>query len=326
LGVDGRHLVYLDEESLVVNRWPDPAGIFRQPVAEKNFFNCCFFPDRILILSRSRLFIFWKASGRFQELPLPQPAAGEFACSGQHIYYGSSQRHLVKYSPAMRRPAWTLRLGNELIGRPLVRAGGVVLGTTDNSVLQVSSRGSVRCWRQLDSILDRPLLPMTDQVAAFLLDGRVVFLHDRGLRTTVFKIQGRPAGTPLAHGDHLYFFLQDGRPVKKLQRLGNRYGIDLELTPGPALWLGGTVTVSFQANNLVVPRSRCLIRDDAGQTLLEKELGTAGRGSLVWLPQRPGEYRVRVSAAARNRNEAAEASLWVYDPRAFLPLWRLFWI
>jgi hypothetical protein len=326
LGVDGRHWVYLDGGYLVVSHWPDPAVSYRQPVVEKEFFNCCFVGERILVMSRGHLFIFWKQSGRFERRPLPLPATGEFASVAQEIYYGSSQRLLVKYSLPKRSLAWKLRLGNDLIGRPLVRDGAIVLGTADNTILQVGARGSVRGWRLLDSILEQALVPMDGHLAAFLLDGRVVFIRDRGLGTTAFTLQGRPAGVPLAYGGYLYFFLQDGGPAHKLQRLGNRYGIDIELTPGPAQWLGGTVTISFQTRNLIVPRSRCLIRDDSGKTLLVKDFKTAGRGSLVWLPQRPGTYRVQVSAEALNRREQAEASLRVFDLRAIIPLWRLFWI
>jgi hypothetical protein len=165
---------------------------------------------------------------------------------------------------------------------------------------------------------------MSDHLAAFLLNRDVVFIHDLRQQVTVFKIQGRPAGTPLACGDHLYFMVQGNGSVKKLQRLGNHYGIELTVTPGPAQWLGIPLTVSFRTHNLLSPRSQCVIQDESGQTLLLKKFKTAGRGSLVWLPKRTGTYRLRVSAAALNRDEGAEVSLQVFDPRAIIPLLRLF--
>lgn len=320
LGMDGRHWVYLDGENLAVRQGPDPDAVFRQPVADKEFFNCHFFPERILILSRRHLFVFWRQSGKFQQLPLPLPAASEFVFLGEHIYYGSSQRQLVKYSLREKKMSWKTKLGHDLERRPQIKAATVVLSTADNNVLQMSQRGSVRWWLALDSILEYALLPMTDHLAAFLLNRHVAFIDVRRQLVTYFKIQGRPAGMPLACKDNLYFLLQDAGNAQKLQRVGNHYGIDLELAPGPAQWLGMPVTVSFQTNNLLTPRSQCLIRAEAGETVLLKKFKTARGGQLVWLPAKTGTYRLRVSAAALNRQEEKEIAVQVFDPRALMAL------
>jgi hypothetical protein len=319
LGIDNRHLVYLDGENLVVCDWQNPAGIFRQPTGNKDLFNCYFSPERILIMSRNQLIVFWRPNGKFQLLPLPLPAAGAFICQGENIYYGSSQRLLVKYSLRKKKLVWKLKLAHELERQPFYADGTIVASTADNNVLQLSNSGSVRWWLALNSILQYNLVPMADNLAAFLLNHEIKFINLRRRQVTVFKINGRPAGMPLAYKNDLYFIVADGG-TQKLQRVGNKYGIDMTLTPEPAQWLGVPCTVSFQTSNLLKPRIQCLIRSEDGQTVLLKKFAMVNRGQLVWLPQQAGIYRVQVSAVALNRKEEKEVSIQVFDQRKLILL------
>jgi len=318
LAVDGDCLVYLDSENLVVYSWQNPAGIFRWPTAEKKFFNCHFFPDRILIMNRRQLFTFWKANGEFQVLPLPLEAAAEFLCQGEYIFYGSSQRQLVKYSLRENKVVWKLKLGQNLERQPCISSRTIVVSPADNNVMQVNSHGSVRWWLALNSILQFNLVPMADHLAAFLMNQEIKFINLRRQQVTVFKINGRPAGMPLAYNHDLYFFLTDGK-MQKLQRVGNQYGIEVTLAPDKTQLLGIPITFSILTSNLLKPRLHSVIRDEAGQTVLIKNFEMANPASLVWIPVKVGIYRMQVSAAALNRNEEREISFQVFDPQKIIP-------
>jgi len=317
LAVDGRHVVYLDGESLVVRDWQKKDGDFRQPARDLEFFNCHFLPERILILSRSHLFVFWKENGRFQQLPLPVPAAGPFVYLGGNIFYGSSRRELANYSLRANRLEWKMKLGHDLQRQPLAQSGTVVVSPADNSILQLNRRGSVRWWLALDSILLYNLVPLSDHLAAFLLNNEIKFIHCRRQEVTVFKISGRPAAMPLAVKNDLYFFIAEGKELR-LQRVGNRYGIDVKITPGPLQLPDAPVTFSFQTSNLIRPRVQCVIRNEDGRALLEKKFAPADQGRLVWLPRQAGMYRLQMSAAALNRTVEKELSFLVFDPRRII--------
>jgi len=318
LGVDGEHLVYLDGENLLVYSWKNPAGIFRQPTDEKKFFNCHFFPDRILIMASRQLFVFWKRSGKFTQLALPEEAAAEFACQGEYIYYGSSRRQLVKYSPRRHKPAWKLKLGQNLERRPYISGGAVLFSPDDNNVMRVNGNGSVRWWLALDSILQFDLVPMADHLAAFLLNDEIKFIGPRRRKETVFKISGRPTGMPLACKHDLYFFLAAGE-TQKLQRVGNRYGLELTRAPDQALWLGEPIVFSIQVHNLLSPRLTAAIVDEKGRTVLNKKYEMTQSASLAWIPARAGAYRLQVRAAALNRNAEQEVPFRVFDPQKIIP-------
>lgn len=318
LAVAGDCLVYLEGETLVVYSWQQPAGIFRWPTAEKKFFNCHFFPDRIVIMGSRQLFVFWRGSGKFQTLPLPVEAAGEFLCQTDAVYYGSSQRQLVKYSLRKNRLAWQMKLGQKLTRQPLLAGGTLVVSPVDNNVIQLNRRGSVRWWSALNSILQFDLVPMTDHMAAFLLNQEIRFIDFSRRQETIFKITGRPSGQPLGYKQDLYFFLA-GEKMQKLQRVGNRYGIELTLAPDQGQWLGEPVMFSIQTSNLLSPRLSAVIRDGAGQKVLTKDFGMIGRAGLVWIPARAGMHSLQVSAAALNRNAEKEISFQVFDPQQIIP-------
>ncbi|MBN2400070.1 MAG: PQQ-binding-like beta-propeller repeat protein [Candidatus Aminicenantes bacterium] len=320
LGVDGRHLVHLDGENLVVRDLLNPDAIFYQPTIDQDFFNCCFFPERILIMSRGHFFVFWRHNGKFQQVPLPLPAVSPFACQGGNIFYGSRQRQLVKYSLRRRKLIWKLKLGHDLVRQPLVQAGTIVVSPADNNVLLVSGSGNIRWWLALNSIMQSDLVPLVDHLAAFLINHEIKFIHIRSQQVTPFKIQGRPAGMPLAYKNDLYFLVAAGEK-QKLQRVGNQYGLEVTVAPGQAQWLGVPVTVSFRSSNLLKPLIQCVIRDQSGKTVLLKKFGLAAQGQLVWLPQRAGIYQVHVSAVALNRKDEKEVSFQVFDPRPIMSIW-----
>jgi hypothetical protein len=79
------------------------------------------------------------------------------------------------------------------------------------------------------------------------------------------------------------------------------------------------ITFSILTSNLLKPRLHCVIRDEAGQTVLAKNIEMANRASLVWIPTQAGIYRMQVSAAALNRNEEREISFQVFDPQKIIP-------
>jgi len=318
LGADRDCLVYLDAAGLVVYSWRRPAGIFRLPAPEKVFFNCHFYSDRIVILSRERLITFWRKNGEFRQAPLPDPAASASYCDGRHVYYGSSQRQLVKFSLSQKRVLWKMKLGQVLERRPFAFAGSIVANPADNNVLQVNGRGSVRWWLALQSTLRFDLVPMNDYLAAMLLNREIKFIDPVRKLVTVFKSSGNPISRPLAFGRDLYFMLQEG-PTVKLQRVGNHYGIDVKLDPDKVQWMGQSIRFSIHSRNLLKPVFDLLICDREGKTVLRKNAEKTEPLQLVWIPDRAGNFTFKVTASGLNRKAEAEVSFQVMDPRKMVP-------
>jgi hypothetical protein len=322
VGVDDDCLVYLEGERLAIRLWGKPSGMFHAPLTETKYFNCYFYPRRILVLGQERLLIFWKETGKFEYLPLPQPAASPFFCDGEKVYYGSTRRCLVKFSLRGKRPDWELKLGKVLERRPFTFAGMVVASPADQTVLQVNRRGSILWWLALQSTMSFDLEPMSEHLAALLLNHEIKFIDPKRRQVTVFKGQGLPASRPLAFRNDLYFMAQDEKAYR-LQRVGNQYGVLIHLEPARARWVERSVRFTLQPCNLLDPSLACEILDAAGRPVFSKSVKSAEPVSLAWVPLLAGKYTIRVQAKALNRDEESEAPLEILDPRQVVPAFYL---
>jgi hypothetical protein len=296
--------------------------MFHAPLTETKYFNCYFYPRRILVLGQERLLIFWKETGKFEYLPLPQPAASPFFCDGEKVYYGSTRRCLVKFSLRGKRPDWELKLGKVLERRPFTFAGMVVASPADQTVLQVNRRGSILWWLALQSTMSFDLEPMSEHLAALLLNHEIKFIDPKRRQVTVFKGQGLPASRPLAFRNDLYFMAQDEKAYR-LQRVGNQYGVLIHLEPARARWVERSVRFTLQPCNLLDPSLACEILDAAGRPVFSKSVKSAEPVSLAWVPLLAGKYTIRVQAKALNRDEESEAPLEILDPRQVVPAFYL---
>ncbi len=318
LGVDADCLVYHDNGQLSVNIWKRSGAVFRSEEKAARFFNCLFTPERILILTPERLLKFWKKEGRFESEPLPQPATSPFLFSAGHLYYGAGERLLVKYSLDGKKPAWKLKLGQPLKRPPLAFAGTVVVSPEDRNLLQVNRRGSILWWQGLGSALSFDLLPMSENLAAVLLNREIKFVDPRRRQVTPFPGAARPLGPPLAWRGDLYFMACEKESCRLL-RLGNRYGVDIELEPAPVLWSGSSLRFTVRMQNLIEPRWECVILDAQGRPVFSRSLEGEGETSLVWVPPLAGTYLIRVRAQGLNRDAQGELSLQVLDARQVVP-------
>jgi hypothetical protein len=314
LGVDGDCLVYLDGKGLVVHLWEKPAGMHRLQELDKRYFNCHFSPERILILGQERLLVFWRKIEKFKSRPLPQPAASPFFCDGEHIYYGSTQRFLVKYAMAKGKLDWKLRLGQVLDRQPLAFAEALVVSPSDQNVLQLNRRGSLLWWQALRSTMKYDLQPMSENLAAVLLNRQVKFIDPKAQRVVAFASEGNPASQPLAFKHELFFLVHDG-DAYRLQRVGNRYGIDILLEGGRAGWVGRSLHIVLQSCNLQRASLSCEIRDEAEQVVFGRSAIKAQRAALDWVPLRPGKFTIHAQASAENRSPVNEELVQVVDPQ-----------
>ncbi len=321
LGVGPDGLVHLEDGRPVVHLWETPGSAFRAQEADKEFFNCHFSPERILVLGKERLFIFWKKTRRFESIPLPRPAASPLLYDGGNIYYGSAQRSLVKFPLPGGGAEWELKLGRVLERRPLAFAGSIVASPSDQNVLQVNRRGSILWWQALGSTMSFDLLPMSGHLAAVLLNREIRFIDPKLRQVTSFKIVGHPVGTPLVFRGGLFFMTHDGKTYR-LQRIGSRFGPEIELEPAPVRWLDRSLRFTLRFHNLPDPSWECVILDAAGGKVFSKSMADSGPVTLAWVPLLAGKYTIRVRARSQNRDWESEAPVQVLDPLQVVPVFR----
>ncbi len=323
LGVDADCLVYHGNGQLSVNFWRRAGVVFRSEEKADRFFNCQFSPERILILTPERLQTFWKKSGRFESETLPQPASSPFLFSAGHLYYGAGERYLVKYSLEEKRLVWKLKLGQVLKRPPLEFAGAIVASPEDRNLLQVNRSGSILWWQGLGSALSFDLLPMSDNLAAVLLNREIKFVDPRRRQVTPFQGAARPLGPPLAWRGDLYFLACEEGSCRLL-RLGNRYGVDIELEPAPVRWAGSSLRFTVSTRNLIDPSWVCEIFDAQERRVFNRSVEGEDSAPLVWVPALAGTYLIRVQARGANRDAQSEMPLQVLDAQQLAPRFYLY--
>ena len=315
LGVGDGAVVHLDGDRPAVRFWDRPREAFRAARGDSGFFDCLVSSGRILVLGRERLYSFRRAAGAFQDAALPAPATSPSCLDGDSLYYGAGRR-LVKYSLSRGRAEWQLKLGHDLRRRPLLFAGAVTATPDDHNLLRVNRRGSLLWWRSLGSGLSCDLLPMGENLAAVLLNREVQFVDPKSRSVVPFTGAARFLGPPLAFGGYLYALDCQGGACRLL-RLGNRYGVDIEIEP--ARWLGRSLRFFVQTRNLVDPRWRCQVLDAQGNAVFRREDRGGERTALAWVPQQAGTFLIRVEASGRNRDARGEARVQVLDPLLAAP-------
>lgn len=322
LGVGPDGLVRLDDGRPVVHLWETPGNAFRAQEADKEFFNCHFSPEHILVMGKERLFIFWKKNRRFESLPLPRPAASPFLYDGGNIYYGSVDRSLVKFPLSGGGAEWELKLGQVLKRRPLAFAASIVASPSDQNVLQVNRRGTILWWQALGSTMSVDLLPMSVHLAAVLLNREIRFIDPKLRQVTSFKIAGRPVGSPLVFRGSLFFMTQDEKTCR-LQRIGSRFGTEIELEPAPVRWLDRSLRFTLRFHNLPDPSWECVILDAAGGQVFSKSMDASGPvATLAWVPLQAGTYTIRLRARSQGRDWESAAPVQVLDPLQVVPVFR----
>ena len=159
---------------------------------------------------------------------------------------------------------------------------------------------------------------MKEHLAAFLLNHEIKFIDLGRRQVTEFTGRGNPVSRPLAVNQDLYFMLQEGKNCR-LQRVGNHYGIELELDPAKVIWTGRSIRFSLQSRNLLDPSFDLQISDPEGQKVFSKSGKISAPLQLVWIPPRAGKFTITVMAKGMNRKAEASMSFQVLDPQKIIP-------
>jgi hypothetical protein len=323
LGAGRDGLVLQENGRPALRLWSDPGTVYAPPEGDGTLFNCHFDRERLLVLGRERLFVFRKQDRRFTSLPLPRPAASPFLCAGESIYYGTTRRTLVKLALPLGRIEWELPLGQLLQRQPLAFAGSVVACPDDQNLLQVNRRGSILWWQALGSTMSSDLRALDGHLAALLLNREVRFIDPRRRRVETLKSSGRAAAGPLAYRGSLWFMVRDGQTYR-LQRLGSRYGVVIELEPAPLRWLKRSLRFTLTFANLPEPAWECVVRDEGGAEVFRQAMDASpGPVTLAWVPQRAGKFVIHVRVRSRGREWQSEAPVEVLDPLRLVPAFYL---
>ena len=315
-GFDRQRLVYQHNDSLVIYDWRQQRAIQEFKINQDDMVGCVYHADFVLLLSGDRVRQYFPDTGKLKEFHLPEKTAGGFLFDQGFIYVGTVTRQLLKFSLAEKKVIWRLKLGANLFSPPLATPGRIGIVPRDNTLVLVSVPGTVRWWTKLDSYPLFPPLAMKDNLALFLLNQEIRFINPLTQAMRSWRLKGPLLCAPVYCRQQVYVARQgEAENTFQVVRIGNRFAVDVDIDAGLAPQVGRSVRFDFKTTNLIEPQLLVRVVDLSGTSLLTRELSPPGPSSfLLWMPEKPGEFRIEVLARGLNRSAQTSRRFMVAEP------------
>jgi len=325
LGIDHTCLVYLSRENEVeILKAPfntNPPSVLKPAKTFKlepklAVFNSQWRRDRLFFLTSQHVCIYDKTSSTLETIKLKQPAASDFLLEDGHLYYGSVDRELVRFSLKSRKTRWAFKLPDVLSIQPQKIGPYVVIIPEDNNIYFFNKNGSLYWWEKLDS--SRKLSPkmMEKNAVVFLWDRSIKFFNYKKKQVLSYPFNRYVTANPVIVGEHIYivssekdFDIGDETQIAstpfQLSKIGNNYGAIIETEPQQTKLKGQSIRFQLVPVNLVDPAYSVKIfpagADPNQPPLIQKTIPAGQTPSFVWVPMEDREYRLAIEINAKNR-------------------------
>jgi hypothetical protein len=269
--------------------------------------------NTLLILTRTHLYTYDQPRNTMERIKLKHKAASPFLLDGRWIYYGSELRELVKFSLSSRKSLWRFKTGDVLTVQPQKIGPYIAIVPQDNNMYFFNKNGSLYWWKKLDSTLRRTPMAMKENVVVFLWDHSVKFLNYKKKEAIAYPLNRLPVTNPVRIGEYIYVVSEEeitgGKEegkitFRRLSKIGNHYGVEVKTDPQYVKPLGKSIRFDLQPINLVKPGySIKIMKTGAGDNpvVFEKQIPVDDKPSFVWVPSKPGGYRLVIDIQAENK-------------------------
>jgi outer membrane protein assembly factor BamB len=274
----------------------------------------------ILILSSHHLYIFDARQHSVETVELKHKAFSGFLLEGSTIYYGSEERHLVKFSLNSRKVKWKFTIADHLKLKPQKAGPYIVIAPEDNNIYFFNKRGTLVWWEKLNSTRLLPPVVMKENVAVFLWDKSIKFFNYEKKKPFVYPLDRTVFSNSLRIGEYLYVIAQlktgeesdidteadtgqGEAQLKAITKIGNNYGVEIETDPADIIPMGKSIKFNLNKFNLIEPELKIQILNPAGESVFDKTLSEKDDPSFVLIPNQPGGYNVVIEVNAENKKE-----------------------
>ncbi|MCI0470892.1 MAG: hypothetical protein L0Y73_04480, partial [Candidatus Aminicenantes bacterium] len=310
LAVDNEILVFKEKDKVVFLDYKN--GITRKELKieeKEKLYNCEFQGNNLLLLSSLKLHSYDKNKNSIQTRQMKTGAASEFLLDGSYIYYGSGDRKLVKFSLRSGKAAWKFGLPALLKLKPQRVDRYIGITPEDNNIYFLNKRGSLRWWNSFDSTRLLPPAAMKNNVAVFLMNrqyrtmnNKIRFFNYKEQEVFSYEFKYQVESNPVFLKDGLYILCKDlEKKNSYVSKITNRYAADIEIEPVGVKSPGKSIAFVIKPVNLIEPTIKAVIWDKSQTGVFSKELGKDKNLSFVWIPEKPGEYKLTLAVDAQNK-------------------------
>ncbi len=316
VGLQEKLLIYKQKKEIIFYDTVSGSVISKIKLAQDDVIHSCEISGAsILILTTSKLYTYSNPGGKpvIASEELKAPASSGFLMDGEYLYYGSSNRKLVKMLARNCKIAWSYKLPKRLTLEPQKVGHYIAITPDDNNIYFFNQRGTLHWWEKFEAPRALPPVVMKDNIAVFLMNrvyrdmnNKIKFFNYKKKEVTNFELQYRIDSAPIYIDDSLFILGEtkiDNKPARYLVKLGNRYNADIEISPEYIKPLKKSIIFTIKPVNLIEPGVKVTIFDSEKKIQYEKQIGKPGDlyYEFVWMPEKAGLYRLVVHLDAENK-------------------------
>lgn len=323
IAVDNEILVFKEKDNIFFLDYKNGKTRKELKIEEnETYYNSEFQGNNLLLLSNLELHSYDKNNNSIQTRKMKTRPVSEFLLDGSYIYYGSEDRKLVKFSLRSGKTAWKFGLPALLKLKPQRVDRYIGITPEDNNIYFFNNRGSLRWWKSFDSTRLLPPAAMNENVAVFLMNkqfrtmnNKIRFFNYKEQSVVSYEFKYQVESNPVYLKDGLYILCKDlEKKNNYVSKIGNRYAADIEIKPEGVKSLGKSISFVVKPINLIEPAIKAVILDNSQAGVFTKELGKSKNLSFVWIPEKPGDYKLMLEANAENKKDLkTEANFNVID-------------
>lgn len=312
IGVDRDLLIYRVQNRVVFLAYHSGKVLAKEKVKKETLlYNSAFLDDRVLVLSSLHLFTYHKKRNSLERAALKDRPASGFLLDRGSLYYGSVDRRLVKLSLKSRKTSWRFELPAILESMPQKAGPYITVTPSDNNIYFFTPKGSLHWWSPFDSPQALPAVVMGKNVAVFLMNrefrkmnNKIRFFNYKDKKVVSYQFKYQLESNPVYVNNNLYILCRDSvKGTKTLSRIGNRHDLEIEISPDEVKPPGKSVRFKLTPINLIDPEIDAKVLDRKGSTVFEKQIAKGEQPVFVWIPEKPGDYKVVLAADAENKKK-----------------------
>lgn len=289
---------------------------------ENRLFNSESYRNTILILSNRKLYIYDKRKNSIEAWEMKDKPTTGFLLDGRHIYFGTENRKLVKFSLKSKRASWKFNLPVILKLKPQKTDRHIIITPEDNNLYFFNKNGTLRWWTSFDSTQVLPAIVMKKNVAVFLMNrqyrwmnNNLRFFNYKDEEVVSFEFKYQLESNPVYLDNFIYILCKgEEKGVKYISKIGNKYDIELEIKPEKIKSLRKSISFIVKPINLINPEAKFKILDSSQNSIFTKDIANDKALSFIWIPEKVGNYKCTVEVNAENKkNLKAEEEFKVVD-------------
>jgi hypothetical protein len=305
IGLDGSLIIIRNLNQLILLKYTTGEIACRIDLSEETMYNCEFADKFLYFMSTKKFYTFYPSSGKLDSHTLDSEASSGFLLWNNHIYYGSKNRELIRYSLKQNKTVWKTKLPMNLVLKPEKAGSYIMVAPEDNNIYFFNKNATLYWWEKCNGTRLVAPVVMRENVAVFLLDQKLKFFNFKRRTVQDYTLKNPALSNPVTINDYLYFMSRATRKKGKtnffIEKLGNQYHVKIKTEPEYVKPAGQSIQFTLSAINLIKPEMDIKIINNKQENIFKTSFKKNEMATFVWIPDKEGKYKMVLTVTSQNQ-------------------------